>query len=187
MTRPHLIVKLILAAAGIRLLLHALGGISSVYLNFIQNVPPDTVLFSIMLLVMQTFILFVISGIFLFKSDYLISLISGHQANQCEMVNNLWIIAGFRMTFCFCGILMLYQRIKFLFYYGSFIKSSIQAYLALQGQSILSPKVLSGISSEIVSWIILVYLILGAPHYINWQIKILSQIKNIYGSQTQYE
>jgi hypothetical protein len=52
------------------------------------------------------------------------------------------------------------------------IKGSILSYLTLEGQSSqLSSKTAVGIIVEITRWIIAIYLIFGAPHFVRWQIQ----------------
>jgi hypothetical protein len=44
--------------------------------------------------------------------------------------------------------------------------------MTLEGQSsLLSTKTFVGIVVEIIKWIIAIYLIFGAPHYVRWQVR----------------
>ena len=175
MTRPHLIARLIFAAMGVNLLMHSLSEISSAVFMLNQNCPPETFNTKILIITAQLAITLTLSLILLFRPDGLIRIIAGPDAGQCEKANNIWMIAGFRMTACFCGLLILFPRIERLFYYiPAIIKGpNILSYMTLEGQSkVISTKMLVGILVETVKWVFAVYLIFGATHYVRRQTKL---------------
>ena len=174
MTRPHLIAKLIFAAMGVHFLMSFLGGIISIVVTQQQNCPPETLTLRMSLVVARLIITFAISLILLFRSDWLVKIIAGQTLEQCETVSSRWIIAGFRMTACFCGLLIIYPRMERFLYYAYIIINgpNILSYFTLEGQtSLLSTKTTAAVFAEIAKWIIAIYLIFGAPHYVNRQIR----------------
>ena len=176
MTRPHLIAKLILATLGVYFLMSALGEIGSAVITLSQNYPPSTLSTKLFIITAQFVITLTLSLFFLFRSDGIIRIIAGPDAGQFEKVNDSWIIAGLLMTACLCGLLILYPRIERLFYYiPSIIKGpNILSYMTLEGQSSVIPiKPTVGFLVEVAKLIFAIYLILGAPHYVNWQMRKL--------------
>jgi hypothetical protein len=174
MTRPHLIAKLIFAAAGIHFLMQCLGGIGSAAIMLSQNYLPETFTIRMSITAAKSVITFAVSMILLFWSDGLVRLIVGPDTNECAKVDERWVIAGLRITACFCGLLILYRRIDLLFYYIPTIINgpNILSYITLEGQtSQVSAKTLAAILVEIIKWIIAIYLIFGASHYVNWQLR----------------
>jgi hypothetical protein len=174
MTRPHLIAKLIFAAMGVHFLMQCLGGIGSAVITLSQNYPPETFAIKISIIAAKSVITLAISLILLFRSDGLMRIIAGPDADECEKVSSRWITAGFGVTACFCGLLILYHRIYLLSYYIPIIIKgpNISSYMTLQGQtSQFSVKILAGLIAETVQWIFAIYLISGAPHYVRWQVR----------------
>jgi len=167
MTRPHLIAKLILAAIGIHFLLHALGSIISVVAVLNPSYAAETIFPKIFFVILKLSFAFAVSPILLFRSDWLVQIIAGPNTDQCEKVSSRWIIAGFRITACFCGLLMIYYRMDLLFYYAHAISTVVPENQSSQ----YFTKILAGIFVEIIGWIIAVYLIFGAPHYAAWQMR----------------
>jgi hypothetical protein len=177
MSRPHLIAKLIFAAAGIYFLMHALGAFHSISTTLQLNSSSDILIYKISLSFIKAVILFVLSMILLFHSNGLITFIIGTQTIQYEIVSKLWIITGFRMTFCFCGLLILINRLDLFLYYFTFFTYSKLSYTTIQGQtSLLPPTIFTGLIIELIRWFILIYLLAGAPHYLKSQMKTISQI-----------
>jgi hypothetical protein len=179
MTRPHLIAKLILAAIGVHFLMHFLGGIISIVVTLRQNCPPETLTIKMSIVVAKLIITLALSLILLFKSDWLVKIIAGQTLDQCEKASSLWIIAGFRITACLCGLLILYRRIDLIFYYVPLIINgpNILSYMTIEGQtSQVSAKTLVAILVEIAKWVIAIYLIFGAPHYVRRQV-LTSKVK----------
>ncbi len=177
MTRPHLIAKLILAAIGIYCLMHFLGGIISIVVTLQQNRPPETLTIRMSIVAAKLIITLAISLILLFRSDWLIKIITGPDADQCEKASSRWITAGFGMTACFCGLLIIYPRIEHLSYYVPLIINgpNILTYFTLEGQtSQFSAKTLAAILVEIVKWTIAIYLIFGALHYVRSQMRVIA-------------
>jgi hypothetical protein len=173
MTRPHLIAKLIFAAMGVYFLMHFLSGIISIVVTLQQNCPPETLTIRMFIIAAKLTIILAIALILLSRSDWLVKIVTGPDADQCEKISSQWIIAGFRMTACLCGLLIIYPRIeRFDYYVHLFMNGpNISSYMTLQGQtSEVSAKIFVTILTEITKWIIAIYLLLGASHYINWQI-----------------
>lgn len=173
MTRPHLIAKLIFAAMGVYFLMHFLSGIVSIVDTLHQNSPPETLTIRMSLVAAKLIFTFALSLIFLFKSDWLVKIIAGQTIDQCEIVSSRWITAGFRITACLCGLLIIHPRLVRLDYYVHLIMNGpdISSYLTLQGQSQISTKTFAAILVEITKWIVAIYLILGASHYVHWQLR----------------
>ncbi|HEY5504115.1 MAG TPA: hypothetical protein VIK28_03085 [Sedimentisphaerales bacterium] len=177
MTRPHLIAKLILAAMGIGFLMQCLGGIGSAAIMLSQNYLPEAFAIRMTIIAAKSVITFAVSLILLFRSDGLVRIIAGPDTDECEKVSSRWIIAGFRMTACFCGLLIIYHRIYLLSYYIPIIIKgpNISSYMTLQGQtSQFSVKILAGLIAETAQWIIAIYLIFGAPHYVRRQMQVIA-------------
>jgi hypothetical protein len=174
MTRPHLIAKLILVAIGIRVLMYFLGGIVSIAVTLRQNCPPETLTIRMFIVAAKLITTLALSLILLFRSDWLVRIIAGPDADECEKISSRWIIAGFRMTACLCGLLIIYPRMERFLYYAYIIINgpNILSYFTLEGQtSQFSAKTLAAILVEIIKWIFAIYLIFGAPHYVRWQVR----------------
>jgi hypothetical protein len=180
MTRLHLIAKLLLAAIGVHLLMDFLGEIISLVVTSHQNYSPETLTTRMFIIAVKLIFTLVVSLILLFRSDWLARIIGGQTLDQCEIVSTRWIIAGFRMTACFCGLFIIYNRIEYLSYYVSLIINgpNISSYTTFQGQSNLSTKTLVSVLVEITKWIIAIYLIFGAPCYARWQMRAIEVKQN---------
>ena len=186
MTRPHLVAKLILAAIGVHLLTLSIGGIGSAVCILSQKyLLPEAFTIRMSITIAESIITFAVSLILLFWSDGLVRLIAGPDTNECAKVDGHWIIAGLRITTCFCGLLILYHHIDLLFYYIPALinGSGIFSYMTLERQlsRISSTKALVIILAEIAEWILGIYLIFGAPHYVRWQLRAITieqQTKN---------
>jgi hypothetical protein len=181
MTRPHLIAKLIFAAIGVHFLMHFLSGTGSIFVTLRENCPPETLTIRMVIVIVKLIFTVAVSLILLFRSDWLVRIITGPDDNECTKADERWVIAGLRMTACFCGLLILYRRIDLLFYYiPTIIKgSNILSYMALEGQSSqLSAKTLAAILVEIIKWGIAIYLIFGAPHYVRRQMRAIAAEQN---------
>lgn len=180
MTRPHLIAKLILAAIGVHLLMDSLGEIVSIVVTSRQNYPPETLTIRMFIVTVKLIITSAVSMILLFKSDWLVRILVGPNIDQCEKISSRWIIAGFRMTACLCGLLIIYPRIEHLSYYVPLIINgpNISSYTTFEGQSTLSTKTLVSVLVEITKWIIAIYLIFGAPCYASWQMRTIAVKQN---------
>jgi hypothetical protein len=154
--------------------MYFLSGIVSIVVTLHQNSPPETLTIRMSIIAAQLVITFALSLILLFRSDWLIKIIAGQTLDQCEKISSRWIIAGFGMTTCFCGLLILYYRIYLLSYYIPIIIKgpNISSYMTIQGQSSeVSAKIFVTILTEIAKWIIAIYLIFGASHYVRWQMR----------------
>jgi len=174
MTRPHLIAKLILAAMGVYLLMHFLGGVSSAVVRLELKCPPETFTAKMLVIVVEAVIALAASIILLFRPDGLARMITGPDADQCEKVDVRWTIVALRITACFCGLLILYWRIAFLIVSVPAIINgpNILSYMTLEGQSSrLSAQTLARILVEVTKWFFGVYLILGAPYYVRRQMR----------------
>jgi hypothetical protein len=124
----------------------------------------------------ESLVLLVASLFLLFCSEGLVKIITGPDSDLCEKVDIRWVAAGFQMTFCFCGLLMIYSCLTRLFYYiPAIFREPILSYTTLQGQEALFlQRSLAGGFETIIDSFIAVYLIFGAPHYIRWQLRKLS-------------
>ncbi|MGA2092143.1 MAG: hypothetical protein ABSH16_01880 [Sedimentisphaerales bacterium] len=173
MTRPHLIAKLILAAIGIRLFMWFISIASSPFIRLETRYPHEFLSMSFIITFAESLVLLAASMIFLFRSDGLMRMIVGPDADRCPKIDVCWVIASFRIMFCLSGLLMIYSCIMSLFYYiPTIFKGPILPYTTLQGQeALLSPKLLAGGFKSIVDCVIAIYLIFGAPHYIRWQLR----------------
>ena len=171
MTRPHLIAKLIFTAVGISFLMQCFGGIVSTAIMLSQN----TFTIRMSIIAAKSAITLAVSLILLFRSDGLVISIAGPDANECEKVDERWIIAGLQLVTCFCGLLFLYRRIEFLFYYIFAFTNNpdILSHMKFEGQpSNFSIEVI--ILMEITRWIFAIYLIFGAPHYVRRQMQAIT-------------
>jgi hypothetical protein len=158
------------------LLMHSLGGMGSAVVNFSTKCPSETLNTKTFIITTQFVITLTLSLILLFRSDGLVRMIAGPDAGRCEKVDCTWIIAGLRLTACFCGLLILCSHIERLFFYiPAIIKGpNILSYMTLEGQSsVISAKRLAGFLVEVAKLIFAIYLIFGAPHYVRWQMRTI--------------
>jgi RsiW-degrading membrane proteinase PrsW (M82 family) len=148
----------------------SLGEIVSIVVTSHQNYPPETLAIRMFLVTAKLIITFAVSLILLFKSDWLVRILVGPNIDQCEKVSSRWIIAGFRMTACLCGLLILYRRMDLLPHYINAIATVVPESQSLQ----FSTKLSVGIIEEIIKWLIAIYLIFGAPHYVRRQMRSIT-------------
>jgi hypothetical protein len=111
--------------------------------------------------------------ILLFWSDGLTRLVAGTEAEQCETTDARSIIAGFRLTMCLCGILILYQPISLLI--PAIINSPKIFFDAAinRSETPLPARTLVMFITQTIRGILGVYLIFVAPHYICWQMRAI--------------
>jgi hypothetical protein len=158
-----------------------------------SKLSPETFAIKISIIAAKSVITFAISLILLFWSDGLVRIIAGPDTDECAKVDKLWIIADLRLAACFCGLLILYRRIDFLFYYiPTIIKGpNILSYMTLEGQSsLLSTKTSVRTLVETAKWIFAIYLIFGAPHYVRRQLRAITieqQTKNRGADKNEQE
>jgi hypothetical protein len=157
--------------------MYFLGGIVSIAVTLRQNCPPETLTIRMFIVAAKLIITLALSLILLFRSDWLVRIIAGPDADECTKVDERWIIAGLRLVACFCGLLILYHRIYLLSYYIPMIIKgpNFSSYMTLQGQtSQFSVKILAGLIAETAQWIIAIYLIFGTPHYVRRQMRAIA-------------
>ena len=173
-TRPHLIARLILAAMGVDLLMHSLGGISSAVIRLNLNCPQETPTKGMLIVAAGLVIALAASLILLFWSDWLARIVTGPDADQCEKVDTRWIITGLRMTACLCGLLILYRPVSLLI--PAMINSPKTLFdIALKRlESPLSTRTIVVIVTQTIKGIFGIYLIFGAPHYVRWQMRAIT-------------
>lgn len=159
MTRPHLIAKLIFAAAGIHFLMHAISS----FLFFVFMLPQENFPLKIPFIILKLLFTFAVSLILLFRSDWLIKILVGQNADQFEKISDRWVITGFRMMTCFSGLIIIYSGIDRLFHYVPIIMQGLS--------SQTSTRTIVIILEELTGWFIGTYLIFGASHYVNWQLR----------------
>jgi hypothetical protein len=168
---------------GIYLLMHFLGSIYSAVWRWYLECPPVKPEWEIPVITFGLAFTLAGSWILLFRSDWLARMVTGPDTGLCKKADIRWITGGLRITACFCGLLIIYTRIGYLFYYVPiFMKSPILSYMTLEGQSsLLSAKTLTGILVETIKWIVAIYLIFGAPHYVRRQVRAITaknEVKN---------
>jgi hypothetical protein len=173
-TRPHLIAKLILAAMGIDLLMHSLGGISSAVVGFQLNCPPETFTARMLVTAAGLVITFAASLILLFRSDGLARILTGPDTGECEKADTRWIIAGVRLTMCLCGLLILYRPISYLV--PAIIDSPKTLFDTVLGRQTfpLPTRTIAVILTETIKGVFGIYLIFGAEHYVRWQMRTIA-------------
>lgn len=174
MSRPHLIARLIFAAMGVDLLMHSLNIISSAFIRPQITCPPETSTARILIIAAESIVTLALSLILLFRSDGLAKIIAGPDAGECEKADTRWIIAGLRLTMCLCGILMLYRPISLLI--PAIINSPKSLFdTVLNRQEFPLPtRTIRLIFTETIKGAFGVYLILGAPHYVRWQMRAIA-------------
>jgi uncharacterized BrkB/YihY/UPF0761 family membrane protein len=190
MTRPHLIVRLLFGAMGIYLLMRFLNSIYSAANRFMLKCPQDTFIASITIITATGVVTLAISFILLFKSDGLAKLIAGPDACQCQKIDCAWITAGFRMTACLCGLLILYPRVELLIVNFPAIINGPKTFfdMVMLGSPKLSIQTLTRAILETAKGIFGLYLVLGAPHYVRWQLRAPKLKKqNEIGGVVNYE
>jgi hypothetical protein len=162
------------AAMGVDLLVHSLGEIGSAIANFSTKCPPETFTTGMFIITAELIITFTASMILLFWSDGITKIIAGPDADQCEKVDDLWVVTGLRLTACLCGILLLYRPVSLLI--AAIINCpDILSYMTLQGQKFqLSTRTTVTTLTATIQGAFAIYLIFGAPHYVRWQMRVIA-------------
>jgi hypothetical protein len=174
MTRPHLIAKLILAATGVYLLMYFLGGIGPTVVKLVLKSPSELSTPWILAKTAELITFLAVSLILLFRSDGLAGKLTGPDTGGCEKADTRWIIAGLRLTMCLCGLLILYRPIFYLV--PDIINSPKTLLDTVIGRqaSPLPTRTIVRLFTETIKGALGVYLILGAPHYVQWQIRTIA-------------
>jgi hypothetical protein len=159
---------------GVDLLIRFLGGISSAVIRLKLNCPPETFTTGMFIIATGLLIILAASLILLFWSDLLARIVTGPDADLCEKVDGRWIIAGLRMTACLCGLIILYRPISLMI--PAIINCpNILSYMTLEGQMFqLSTRATVITLTETIKGVFAIYLILGAPHYVRWQMRAIA-------------
>jgi hypothetical protein len=165
---------------GVYVLVRFIGAAVSIFLRFDTKCTPENSSMIIFIIAAELIVLIALSLTLLFRSDDLARIITGPGDDLCDKVNVHSIIAAFRLTACFYGLLLADSCIMRLFYYiPAIIKGPILSYTTLQGQmSQISPGLLAGVLEGIAYLILAAYLISGAPHYVRWQISKIAVSKS---------
>ena len=158
------------------MLVRFISAAGSIFIRFDTKCTPENSSMVSFIIAAELIVLIALSLTLLFRSDDLVRIITGPGDDLCDKVNVHSIISAFRLTACFCGLLLVNSCIARMFYYiPAIIKGPILSYTTLQGQmSQISPGLLSGTLVGIAYLILAVYLISGAPHYVRWQVSKLA-------------
>jgi hypothetical protein len=154
--------------------MHSLSEMGSAVVNFGTKCPPETFTARMFIITAESVITLAASLILLFWSDWMARIATGPDADQCEKVDDLWVVTGLRLTSCLCGILLLYRPISLLI--PAIINCpNILSYMTLEGQMFqLSTRVTVITLTETIKGVFAIYLILGAPHYVRWRMRAIA-------------
>jgi Zn-dependent protease with chaperone function len=174
MTRPYLIAKLIFAAMGVYFLMRFLNSIYSAVWNLNLKCSTETPTWGMPVIIAGLVITLTASLILLFWSDWLARLMVGPDVSQFEKVDSRWIITGFRIIVCLCGLLILYWPISLLI--PAIINSPRTLFdVALKRQEFPLPtRTIGIIVTHTIKGLLGIYLIFGAPHYVRWQTRAIA-------------
>ncbi|MHC4648813.1 MAG: hypothetical protein ACYTBJ_25430 [Planctomycetota bacterium] len=195
MTKMHLIAKIMLVVVGIHLLVQLLN---SVHVLLISSTGPHVSLGSWP--AMLVFLMFVavscsIVYYLLFRQDKLVRKVAGIADEDTGFVAPVWVSGGFRLTLVLCGILIIAGSIEFLINAGAFvihgprliIEMIIYKYI---DESFTMPLYAwIGLFAKLLKTLLGIYLLLGAPQYVQWQINRLNNhsVTPPFGAQTNSE
>lgn len=176
MTRMHIIAKIALALIGVRLLVSLLY-FTSFYMRTVgagfQIAPFARIpAFGVTLLVRCAVVYFLV-----FRNDWLVKMLVGPEERSAQHADRTWLVVGFRLTLYFCGVMVLAGCIDFLISGVAFI---------IYGPRVLIDMIIHRYVDDIfaigiygwLEWLsglcrttLGVYLVLGAPHFVRWQMK----------------
>lgn len=176
MSKIHLFAKVCFIAVGISLLAGFLK-----YFEFLLVSTIGHFLFSItggrfLLFVTIFSILFFPSYYLIFKSDRLAEMITGPLSEKEIAVTKIHIVTYFRVMLFFCGIVIIFNSMEFLVQSAIFMLEGprvvIQSFVQNEFSAIsMSFSNWAGLFANLCKVVLGIYLVLGAPHFVRWQLK----------------
>jgi hypothetical protein len=186
MTKMHLLAKLALTTLGIFILLGFLT-----YVEFSSRLAmeyPDDVIITLLVIIVSFAPLCILAYYLLFKSDNLARKMVGSTNKDTSDVSRIWVVAGFRLTMFFCGAIIISSSMEFLVRVAGFVIVGPRLIINM----ILYKYIDTAFRLGFREWLRLfvdvcraalgIYLISGAPRFVQWQIRKLdtcSQPKNV--------
>ena len=174
MSRMHLIARLVLTALGVQVLilfLDALGIASRFRLT-----GPDLGWLQGLCWAVVWLLLFGLAYWLFFRSEGTAIRMAGPVSEGDQHVDTIWIAAGFRAIFVLCGLLILVSRIETLVRVAAFFPTGPRVLVEM----IVYKYVDERFDMPFIYWaeafvnfckgILGIYLILGAPQYVRWQV-----------------
>lgn len=175
MTKMHLIARIMLTILGIHLLvqlfdsLHVLL-ISSMGPQFPWGSTPGLLVFLIFPLIACSIVHYL-----LFRPEKLVRKMVGPTDNITDSTDPIWIAAGFRLVLVFCGILITSRNIEFLvdsvvfLVYGPKLIVEMIVYKYIDKTFDMPLYAWLTIVAKLLKGALGIYLLLGAPQYVRWQ------------------
>jgi len=186
MTKMHLFAKLVLTTLGIFILLDFLS-----YLELPSRLTKgysDAVVGPLLVTAGSLAPLCILAYYLLFKSDSLARKMVGLTNEDTSDVSRIWVVAGFRLTLFFCGVIIISGSVEFLVRVAGFVIVgpglivNMILYKYIDTTFRLGFREWLRLFVDVCRAVLGIYLVLGAPHFVRWQIRKLdtcSQPKNV--------
>ncbi|HUT31689.1 MAG TPA: hypothetical protein VMX13_18015 [Sedimentisphaerales bacterium] len=176
MTKMHLIARIMLTVLGIYLLVQLFD---SLHVLLITNMGPQFSRGStpgLLVFLIYPVIACSIVHYLLFRPDKLVRKMVGTTDDIPDCVDSIWIAAGFRLVLVFCGILITSRNIEFLvnsvafLVYGPKLIVEMIVYKYIDKTFDMPLYAWLTIVAKLLKGALGIYLLLGAPQYLQWQI-----------------
>ena len=179
MTKMHLLARFVLTVLGIFVIVALLDSINVLAKTHFGSPSSGVTAPKLVLLGVLSCVGCMLTYYFLFNSDSLVAKMVGPISEERLAVELIWIIAGFRLVFFLCGLLIMRDSIWFLIRAGVFLITSPKVLVDM----IVYKYVDEIFRLDFYEWLQLfvkackaalgIYLILGAPHFVHRQIRKL--------------
>jgi hypothetical protein len=186
MTKMYLLAKLTLTILGIFILLDFLS-----YLELPSRLTKgysDAVVGPLLVTVVSLAPLCILAYYLLFKSDNLARKMVGSTNEDSSDVSRIWVVTGFRLTMFLCGVLIISGSIEFLVRVAGFVIVGPRLIINMIFYKYIDTAFRLGFREwlrlfvDVCRAVLGIYLVLGAPRFVRWQIRNLetcSRPKNV--------
>ena len=194
MTKMHVIAKLALTLIGISLLNYLLSNFNILLIVTVggdfYSVERTKILACVILLPIPFFIVYWL----LFRTGWLVQKLAGPGGQSTQDSERIWLVAGFRLTLYFCGIMILSGCMEFLMsaavfmIYGPKVIIDMIIYRYIDEIFAMPIRYWLELFSKFCKAALGIYLVLGAPRFVHWQMKQSNghQKPEAVGTGTQY-
>jgi len=186
MTKMYLLAKLTLTILGVFILLDFLS-----YLELPSRLTKgysDAVVGPFLVTVGSLAPLCILAYYLLFKSDNLARKMVGSTNEDSRDASRIWVVTGFRLTMFLCGVLIISGSIEFLVRVAGFVIVGPRLIINMIFYKYIDTAFRLGFREwlrlfvDVCRAVLGIYLVLGTPHFVRWQIRKLktcSRPKNV--------
>jgi len=191
MTKMHLMAKLTLTVLGIFVFIQFLKSLNMGVVITFERGLSEVQVSQIMVLIISSAIFCLLAYYLLFKSDRWATKIVGSASENVGALNRLWIVSGFRLPLFLCGLLIISGSTQFIIDTLHFVICIPELILDLvvfkiPNEIFYMPfyrwvQILIKICKAVLG----IYLILGAPQFVRWQVRKFESYLTTQVAKTQ--